>query len=294
MVHILDFGLAWLKQDPHDERLDGYKAMEFTPHAGAGTPGYMAPEQILHEMHHVCGATDLYAIGCILYKLYRRHGVHRRPEGAVETARLRGHSGAEAGVRGPAGPGRFRASPSGQGSLASLRVRRGGSQRVGALAPNADAAKRLAFPELPRSRSRRLNTRQSGPHRGPPDLDARRESSGSARIRQSPLVGRHDVVSVLREVCDDVIEEVGDPHRFVILVGPAGVGKSRLAEWLCDHPRTRHMIPLTRATDAAQPVGRHGRRRDPVLQLRTSQPRDHGKVAHFALGSADDKNGGPG
>src|SRR6185369_11966964 len=45
------------------------KPMEFAPHAGAGTPGYMAPEQIQHEMHHVCGATDLYALGCILYRL---------------------------------------------------------------------------------------------------------------------------------------------------------------------------------------------------------------------------------
>jgi serine/threonine protein kinase len=34
LVHVLDFGLAWLKQDPHDERLDGEKAMEFAPHAG--------------------------------------------------------------------------------------------------------------------------------------------------------------------------------------------------------------------------------------------------------------------
>src|SRR5262245_47909005 len=68
-VHILDFGLAWLRQDLHDERLDGAKSMEFAPHAGAGTPGYMAPEQIQHEMHHVQGATDLYALGCILYKL---------------------------------------------------------------------------------------------------------------------------------------------------------------------------------------------------------------------------------
>jgi predicted Ser/Thr protein kinase len=49
-VHVLDFGLAWLRQDWHDERLDGSKAMEFAPHAGAGTPGYMAPEQIQHEM----------------------------------------------------------------------------------------------------------------------------------------------------------------------------------------------------------------------------------------------------
>src|SRR5688572_13030867 len=68
-VHILDLGLAWLKEDPHDERLDGTKAMEFLPHAGAGTPGYIAPEQIQHEMHHVCGATDLYAVGCLIYRL---------------------------------------------------------------------------------------------------------------------------------------------------------------------------------------------------------------------------------
>jgi serine/threonine protein kinase len=68
-IHILDFGLAWLRQDLHDERLDGEKSMEFAPHAGAGTPGYMAPEQIQHEMHHVCGATDLYALGCIMYKM---------------------------------------------------------------------------------------------------------------------------------------------------------------------------------------------------------------------------------
>ena len=33
----------------------------------------MAPEQIQHEMHHVCGATDLYSLGCILYKLLSGH-----------------------------------------------------------------------------------------------------------------------------------------------------------------------------------------------------------------------------
>jgi serine/threonine protein kinase len=67
-VHMLDFGLAWLKEDPHDQRLDGEAPMEFAPHAGAGTPGYMAPEQIMHHMHHVEGATDLYSVGCILFK----------------------------------------------------------------------------------------------------------------------------------------------------------------------------------------------------------------------------------
>ncbi|MCH2109450.1 MAG: protein kinase, partial [Polyangiaceae bacterium] len=63
LIHLLDYGLAWLKADTHDERLDGEKAPEFKPHAGAGTPGYMAPEQIQHEQHHVVGATDLYALG---------------------------------------------------------------------------------------------------------------------------------------------------------------------------------------------------------------------------------------
>jgi len=48
-IHVLDFGLAWLRQDALDARLDGNKPMEFAPHAGAGTPGYMAPEQIQHE-----------------------------------------------------------------------------------------------------------------------------------------------------------------------------------------------------------------------------------------------------
>ena len=53
------------------------RRMEFAPHAGAGTPGYMAPEQIQHEMHHVCGATDLYSLGCILYRLLP--GMRRSP-----------------------------------------------------------------------------------------------------------------------------------------------------------------------------------------------------------------------
>ncbi len=97
-VHILDFGLAWLKEDPHDERLDGEKAMEFEPHAGAGTPGYMAPEQIMHEMHHVCGATDLYSLACVTYKLLAGCAPFSGdPKGALEASCVRRTARAQTG-----------------------------------------------------------------------------------------------------------------------------------------------------------------------------------------------------
>ena len=66
-VHVLDLGLAWLIQDRVDHRLDGTHASEPTVRWGAGTPGWMAPEQIRFAAPHVGGATDLYSLGCILY-----------------------------------------------------------------------------------------------------------------------------------------------------------------------------------------------------------------------------------
>src|SRR5690606_21620685 len=67
-----------------------------------------------------------------------------------------------------------------------------------------------------------------------PSLDASAYgTTGLLSIRQSPLVGRHEIRQTLREICDEVIDGHGPNHRLVILVGPAGSGKSRIAEWLC-------------------------------------------------------------
>ena len=68
-VYILDLGLAWLRQQRHDSRLDGSPAPELALHAGAGTVGWVAPEQIRKLAPHVGPPTDLYALGCIVYRI---------------------------------------------------------------------------------------------------------------------------------------------------------------------------------------------------------------------------------
>src|ERR1700728_2262596 len=45
-VYILDLGLAWLRQQRHDSRLDGSPAPELALHSGAGAGGWGAPGQI--------------------------------------------------------------------------------------------------------------------------------------------------------------------------------------------------------------------------------------------------------
>jgi serine/threonine protein kinase/tetratricopeptide (TPR) repeat protein len=239
-VKILDFGLAWLKQDRHDERLDGAKPLEFAPHAGAGTPGYMAPEQIQHESHNVCGATDLYSLGCVLYRmlsgkapfsgdskeLLRHHAFDMPPVPKVQ-------------IEAPNEVAHFvmrllAKHPWDRWEFASEARAEWDRWR-----PNASTSADPAvwrFPPLPRRKGQsapppRQSPRRESVFRLPPGVAIER-APGLLSIRQSPLVGRHDVRSLLRDACDEVVEGRGMLHRLVVLAGPAGVGKSRIAEWL--------------------------------------------------------------
>lgn len=234
LVHVLDFGLAWLKADTHDERLDGEKAPTFKPHAGAGTPGYMAPEQIQHEQHHVCGATDLYSVGCILYRLLGR----TTPFSGTPKELLRHHAFSdlpplEVKIDAPEGVEEFvhrclAKRPWDRWEFAAEARRDWANFRP----QHVDSA----LYQLTKTRAvepRPLPKGTGYPGRSP-HLDADLErTTGLLNIRQSPLVGRQDVRTLLREVCDDVIDGRGSNHRLIILVGPAGSGKSRIAEWLC-------------------------------------------------------------
>jgi eukaryotic-like serine/threonine-protein kinase len=248
-VRILDFGLAWLKQDPHDERLDGTKALEFAPHAGAGTPGYMAPEQIQHEMHHVCGATDLYALGCILYRqlggrapfkgeseqLLRKHAFEKPPELRPVVALPEGTTEFVTRMLAKRPWDRWEFAAEARAEWARLR-------------PAAEVDPAIwRLPIRPRA------TEDGGT---PTHASVRRASGlrvaavaerapGLLSLRPSPLVGRDDIRTTLLDLTEDVVEGRGAPHRLVVLTGPAGVGKSRIAEWLCE---TVHedgtMVPL--------------------------------------------------
>jgi len=237
-VKILDFGLAWLKQDRHDERLDGNKSVEFAPHAGAGTPGYMAPEQIQHESHNVCGATDLYSLGCVLYRmlsgkapftgdskeLLRHHAFDMPP---IPKLQLEAPNDAVHFVM------RLLAKhPWDRWEFASeARAEWDRWRPSGKVDPSV-----WRFPALPRRKSASVAAAQNTPRRESvfrvPAGVAIERAPGLLSIRQSPLVGRQDARTLLREYCDEVVEGRGPLHRLVVLVGPAGVGKSRIAEWL--------------------------------------------------------------
>ena len=245
-VHVLDFGLAWLKQDRHDERLDGSKALDFTPHAGAGTPGYMAPEQIQHESHNVCGATDLYSLGCILHRM-----LSGKPPFTGESKELLRHHAFDV----PIAP-KLRSDAPHDSVHFILRMLAKQPWDRWEFASEARAEwlrwkpshdidpSGYRFPPLPRKDEAPRAATVHKP-RAVPNVSTAERSPGLLSIRPSPLVGRDELREVLQNACRDSIQGQGPAHRLVILVGPAGVGKSRIAEWLYESVHeSGSMVPL--------------------------------------------------
>src|SRR5258708_8636984 len=74
------------------------------------------------------------------------------------------------------------------------------------------------------------------PYHGPPEL---------LGLRPIPMVGRGNERTELFRLADVVAASDGPRHRMALVVGEAGVGKSRLAEWLCERVHERAtMMPL--------------------------------------------------
>ena len=100
-VKVLDFGIAKLRPDWSGS--DGAKTRTGVIF---GTPAYMSPEQCRGLNDEVDGATDIYALGCILFEMLCRAcavrvaRVGRRPD----DAHVGRHSGAERGEPTRAGP----------------------------------------------------------------------------------------------------------------------------------------------------------------------------------------------
>ena len=68
---------------------------------------------------------------------------------------------------------------------------------------------------------------------------------GLLGVRPSPMVARQSERKELLQLARDVLTDEKHPHQIVLLTGPAGVGKSRVAEWLCQEVHEQGlMLPL--------------------------------------------------
>ncbi len=97
-VYVLDWGLARITDERGEIAAvgDGVVSLDGETQAGAllGTPGYMAPEQI-EGAHGVGPATDIYALGSILFEILTGEPLHPKGQGSL-TSTLQGIDGGPA------------------------------------------------------------------------------------------------------------------------------------------------------------------------------------------------------
>ena len=188
--------------------------------AAAGTPGYMAPEQVLGRIHDMGPWTDLYALGSVIFEL-----VAGRPAFVGDTREAVFRQQLQQDVSPLPAP--FELPPGGSAWLARMLDRK--PRRRFRCAADAAHAFRLldAHPALPPPLPEDWRTAHA-------PTTERPKGTGLALfvLRPWPLVGRSlqqdELWQALREV-----RETGRP-RGVLISGEAGVGKTRLARWLAE------------------------------------------------------------
>jgi serine/threonine protein kinase/tetratricopeptide (TPR) repeat protein len=247
-VFVLDLGLASLVRDPVDHRLHGVESPPVV-RAGAGTPGWMAPEQIRRATPHYGPPTDLYAVGSILYHLL----AGREPFTGTIDEVLEGHRNHPLPEFKPPA----NVPPETAAFVRKLMAKRpwqrfeyaGDARRAWEEIRPALSTEPWSFRLNPEPHKIEELTSIDGEVRrrsSPLELSA---SSGSAlgllALRPSPMVARHEERAELSALVEDLGHPQSRPQKLVLLYGEAGVGKSRLAEWLCDEVHEQAvMVPL--------------------------------------------------
>jgi len=264
-VHVLDFGLAFLLRDRHDPRLDGSQQAQVAIPYGGGTPGFMAPEQIRRAVPHVGPPTDLYALGCILFQLLdgrppfiaMREGPNGQPEWDEEKI-LQMHK--RAPVPAPD-------LPDGVPSLVAELVIKMLAKRpwrrfefandlrnrwehvrptvAAELSENGDDDSLELRPQTSAPDTRIDVLTIAGINAAAPVTAPRGSAPELLGLRPTPMVGRgHERIELARFV-DLVVASDGPRARMALIDGEAGVGKSRIAEWLCERVHeSAKMVPL--------------------------------------------------
>jgi serine/threonine protein kinase/tetratricopeptide (TPR) repeat protein len=242
-AYILDLGLAWLLTDHVDPRLVGTQIDAPAMPLGGGTPGWLAPEQIRHATPHVGPPTDLYALGCILFELLSDREVF---EGTTEQI-LRAHRDLP-----PPAPRLKPGVPEGVAPFTQRLLAKRPWHRF-RFAADARAAWKLFQPSgqvhwAPSRSFERIHPTVSQSPKTPPaslTTPTKHLAPGILALRPCPLVGRERERSVMIEMVERIVRGDGPAHRLLVLEGEAGVGKSRLSEWLCEYTHEHGLlIPL--------------------------------------------------
>jgi eukaryotic-like serine/threonine-protein kinase len=241
---LADFGIAW-------NRTDG-------AYVAAGTPPYMSPEQFEASGLLLGPWTDLYALGCLLWELVtggRLFGTHDA-EGWRHA-----HAQSQPGVLRPVFPvpsgfdtwlggllrkhaaNRWRRAADATDALAALGDASEPSQRPVHGSRDSELATALVSgppqttpTERPATRAR--SARPPAPFPSTPGRAVRATHTSALGLslfglRRPGLAGRHTHVDRLWSALQQV-HASEDQARVVALRGPAGVGKSFLARWVCE------------------------------------------------------------
>lgn len=230
---ILDLGLAWLLADHVDPRLSRNTADAPTMPFGLGTPGWMAPEQIRHQVAHIGPATDLYALGSILFELLMRREMYEGTPSEI----LRKHRDDPVPEftlpeDTPAGVASFLRKMLEKKPWKRFRLAadaRAVWQTFKPMSPVRWAAPKVRFRDEQPDSLRSIPAAPSSR-----DIDGLKVAPGILAFRPSPLVGREHETQALLQIVKEATAPDKPAFTFVLLRGEAGVGKSRLAEWLCE------------------------------------------------------------
>jgi eukaryotic-like serine/threonine-protein kinase len=261
-VRLFDFGLAKRCRPQLDLRL-GQKPAPSQPPPSAGTPGYMAPEQILGRRSEICPATDLYALGCILYRALAGRG----PFSSENRRELDFHCFREPAALVPRVdvPNELvafvmrllqkrpwdRAS-----SAAEVRAHWKDFQPTTRFHHEIGASTRRKRQSDEPSSGSEVTRRLSPRGERSSSVNLRRSNRwlpGLLSIRPSPLVGRSALCRHLLDRFESVAAEPRGKRHAVLLTGQAGVGKSRLADWLCTEVEEAGSAVVLRGFHAGSP-----------------------------------------
>lgn len=259
-AYVLDLGLAWLREYRHDSRLDGASAPQVAVHSGAGTVGWVAPEQIRRQAALVGPATDLYALGCVMYRVLGGREVF---EGNAQEV-LRAHK------RMAVAPLRLREdAPPAAGKFVLKLLEKKPWNRYEVA---ADARKAWARMRPPHASSLEEIVENLPSSRAAPAAYARSLAPGILSLRAPMLVARHEERRELTRAVEAIAGGT-QTQELIAIIGDAGVGKSRIAEWLCAETHEQgSMLPLR---------ARYGRTPSPLDGIT-------GAInAHFGLTRAD-------